>query len=394
MIRTPVTTKIKLALVLIAIGIVISVLMYTHGIVGKLQERERRIVRLYAKGLEYFNKSDLIVGDLTFILDEISGTVDFPIILTSRDNEIVSHKNVEIDVLPSKKDTLVFLQRRIEEMKQVNPPIVITFNDTIITNYFYYDESKLVKQLRWLPYVEFLVAGMFILIGYIGFSYIRRSEQSNIWVGMAKETAHQLGTPLSSIMGWIEILRSQREDPIKLAETLNEMETDVDRLNKVVQRFSKIGSKPELKEVPIGEIVTKVLAYFQKRIPQTGKTVELQCVQSAPVLAKVNGDLFEWVLENLIKNALDAIENGNGKIQIVLTSSGKHALVDVIDNGKGIEKKFKNDVFRPGYSTKKRGWGLGLSLSKRIIENYHKGKLFIVDSAVGKGTTFRVKLRA
>jgi hypothetical protein len=235
---------------------------------------------------------------------------------------------------------------------------------------------------------------LWILIGYISFSYIKRSEQSSIWVGMARETAHQLGTPISSMMGWVELLKHQTgsSDP-KIIETLHDMDNDLQRLQKIASRFSRIGSKPDLKDENLVEVIEKVLQYFQRRIPQTGKKVQLSLEYKSPIIVQINSELFEWVIENLIKNGLDAIENGSGKITISLTERQKSVNIDVTDTGKGIDMTYRKEVFRPGFSTKKRGWGLGLSLSQRIIETYHSGKLTLKDSKPGTGTTFRIKLR-
>jgi signal transduction histidine kinase len=258
----------------------------------------------------------------------------------------------------------------------------------------HYGESTLITRLRYLPYIELAVVALFIFIGYVSFSYIKRSEQSNIWVGMARETAHQLGTPISSMMGWVELLRLQTgaSDP-KIVETLHDMDNDLQRLQKIANRFSRIGSKPDLKEENLIEIIGKVIAYFQRRIPQTGKRVQIALEYTSPVAANVNSELFEWVIENLIKNGLDAIETGAGKITIAVSDRADTVNIDVIDTGKGIDVTYRKEVFRPGFSTKKRGWGLGLSLSQRIIESYHRGKLILKESKPGSGTTFRIKLR-
>jgi signal transduction histidine kinase len=212
---------------------------------------------------------------------------------------------------------------------------------------------------------------------------------------MARETAHQLGTPISSMMGWLELLKQQIGDRDKsAAQTLRDAEQDLHRLQKIAERFSKIGSKPDLKDEHLQEIIETVLRYFQRRIPQTGKKVQLTLESSAPAFAKVNRELFEWVLENLIKNALDAIEHGEGKITVSVSQEGNSIYVDVKDNGKGIDMKFRKDIFRPGFSTKSRGWGLGLSLAQRIVESYHSGKLYLKESTIGGGSTFRIKLKA
>jgi len=235
---------------------------------------------------------------------------------------------------------------------------------------------------------------MFIVLGYVGFSSIKRSEQSNIWVGMAKETAHQFGTPISSLMGWLEMLKMNYEQPDKVLDITNEISDDVEKLNKITYRFSKIGSKPELTKTNVMDDIKQVTTYFERRLPQTGKSVELKISGDEQAYAEINSELFGWVVENLIKNALDAIEGTTGKIEISVKDFRHRVEVEVTDNGKGIEMKRRKDVFRPGYSTKKRGWGLGLSLSKRIIEGYHGGKIFVKSSKPGEETTFKIILKS
>jgi len=237
---------------------------------------------------------------------------------------------------------------------------------------------------------------MFIILGYIGFSSIKRHEQSNLWVGMSKETAHQLGTPLSSLMGWVELLKEAAADRPSLLTTIAEMESDVSRLQIVTDRFSKSDRKPVLREENIYEAINAVIEYFRRRLPTRfgdGKQFAIAFASSDQPTAKINRELFGWVIENLIKNALDSMESGKGQITFTLETDTDSVLIDVADTGKGIDLKAKQDIFRPGYSTKMRGWGLGLSLSKRIIESYHGGKIFVKESKVGKGTTFRIKLR-
>jgi len=239
-----------------------------------------------------------------------------------------------------------------------------------------------------------MIVGLFIIIGYIGFSQIKKSEQSNIWVGMAKETAHQFGTPISSLMGWIEILKLHYTDPDKVLDTAEEIENDVEKLNKITNRFSKIGSKPELKNRNVCDVIQNVVEYYQRRIPQTGKKVSIELVGETKIEIKLHAELFEWVIENLIKNALDSISHDNGKITLSVRRTKHKIEIEVADNGKGVDAKRRKDIFRPGYSTKRRGWGLGLSLSKRIIEEYHKGKIFVKNSAINEGTVFKIILNA
>lgn len=396
----PPASNVKIVLMILAFIIIGTTLWYTHTLVGQLQKKEKDVADLYARSLQYLANPQNTDSDYSFVLDEIVRAIDFPVIQTDAQHEPLweyrkNIKNIDLDTTLSREEQRSYLKSLIVLMDEYNPPIKVAIQDTIILSYIHYGESPLITRLRWLPYIEFAVVAIFIFIGYMSFSYVKGSEQSNIWVGMARETAHQLGTPISSMMGWVELLKHQigdRDDPA--SQTLRDMENDLLRLQKIADRFSKIGSKPDLKDEHLQEIIEKVLQYFQRRIPQTGKKVQLTLESSAPIFAKVNRELFEWVLENLIKNALDAIEQGEGKIIVSVSQEGKAIYVDVKDNGKGIDMRFRKEIFRPGYSTKSRGWGLGLSLAQRIVESYHSGKLFLKESTIGGGSTFRIKLKA
>jgi len=390
--------KLKIFLLVLAFVIIGGTLWYTHDIVTLLQRHEKDIAGLYANSLEYIANAKAGEGDYNFVFSEIINTIDFPIVMTDARNEPIAPfqsyiKNVYIDSTRSVSAQRADLLEMIAEMDMIHPPIKVAYQDSIILNYVHYGESTLVTQLRWLPYIELAVVALFILIGYISFSYIKRSEQSNIWVGMARETAHQLGTPISSMLGWVELLKEQSNDDPSAQATLQDMENDLHRLQKIADRFSKIGSKPDLREEPLEEVIRKVVEYFERRIPHTGKKVRLTIEPGPPVTARVNRELFEWVIENLTKNGLDAIETGEGRISYSLSEHGNFVYVDVSDTGKGIDLKHRKDIFRPGFSTKKRGWGLGLSLSKRIIESYHRGRLFLKESKPGFKTTLRIKLK-
>jgi len=395
----PQTSELKIILLILAFIIVAGTLWYTHTIVRELEANQKRIADLYAKSFEYIGSGKTQSGDYSFVLDEIIRNIDFPIIQTDAYNEPVlpysiSVRNVKLDSTQTDEEQRLHLKSLIADMDERNPRIKVESGDTLILNYIHYGESKLITRLRILPYIELAVVTLFIFIGYMSFSHIKRSEQSNIWVGMARETAHQLGTPISSMMGWTELLRHQvgSGDP-KVAETLRDMDNDLHRLQKIADRFSKIGSKPDLKDENLADVIEKVIHYFQRRIPQTGKRVQIALDQRNTVFAHVNRELFEWVIENLTKNALDAIETGEGRITISLFERTKHVYIDVTDTGKGVDPIHRKEIFRPGFSTKKRGWGLGLSLSQRIIETYHRGKLLLKDSKPGVGTTFRIRLR-
>ncbi|GJQ63523.1 MAG: two-component sensor histidine kinase [Melioribacteraceae bacterium] len=396
----PASLNIKLTLLAIAIVIAVATLLYTQSLVSRLQEREREIVGLYAKSFNYITSSSSGENsDFTFIFENIIQRIDFPLILTDSNDRVSPGgmgggiKNIDIDSTKSEEEQAEFISEKIRELSAINEPIPITYNDTIVLAKIYYGDSDLVVRLRFYPYFQIVFAILFILIAYVGFSYLKRNEQSNIWVGMAKETAHQLGTPISSLMGWTEILKMYFKNPDKVVDAAEEMSNDLARLNKIANRFSKIGSKPELKEVNLYDVFDTVINYFQRRLPQTGKKVELILTGDKDVKVALNSELFEWVIENLTKNALDAMGNKEGRLEYDITTTEKHVSVEVTDNGKGIDIKKRREIFRPGYTTKKRGWGLGLSLSKRIVENYHHGKIFVKNSVIGEGTTFKIILK-
>ncbi len=396
----PASLNMKIALLVIAILIAGGTLFYTQNLVTQLQKNERQIAVLYAKGIEYVANTSSPETDITFLFENILKPIDFPLINTdSKDRVVITDKhdikdirNIKYDTSLTNKQLEKFFERKIKEMDLENKPISITYKDSILLQRIHYGDSDLINQLKYYPMLQIIIAGLFIIIGYIGFSNIKRSEQSNIWVGMAKETAHQFGTPISSLMGWLEMLKMNYKDNDKVLDIADEIENDVQRLNKITYRFSKIGAKPEIKKKVVYEEIKRVVDYFQRRLPQTGKSVELYFEGDQQIQAELNSELFEWVIENLIKNALDAIENKKGIIKISIKPNKNRIEIDVTDNGKGIEMKRRKDIFRPGYSTKRRGWGLGLSLSKRIIESYHNGKIFVKASSPGEGTTFKIIL--
>jgi len=400
----PKSANIKLFLLLIAVLIVVIILLYTQFIISELLQKERKVADLYAKSLEFIVSMPADQSDYSFIFNEVIQSIDFPMVLSDDKNEPLreywlNSRNVNLDSTLPVDQQREFLVKTIKTLDEQNTPIKVllkTSPSDSLVQLLHYGESKLITKLRWLPFIEIAVAAMFILIGYISFSYIKRVEQSNIWVGMAKETAHQLGTPLSSLMGWLEMMKEHATDDPKQLATIAEMERDLHRLEKVTERFSKIGSKPNLKDENLNEVIDSVIHYLSQRLPSRfghGKHIEIRIETAEQIHAKINRELFEWVIENLIKNAVDAMENSEGLITFSLFSRGNNVIIDVKDTGKGIDLKYKKDIFRPGFSTKKRGWGLGLSLSKRIIESYHRGKFFIKETKLGKGTTFRIKLK-
>lgn len=392
------SANVKIFLLLIAVVIAAATLYYTQQLVEKLQTKEKQIVQLYAKGIEYLAKPTESDADLTFLFENIIIPIDFPLIITDANdemnpNERGTYRNIEIDSNLSQAKLKEFFHNKIKEMDDQHNPILVTYADTIVLQKIHYGDSELITQLKYYPYFQILIAALFILLGYLGFSSIKKSEQSNIWVGMAKETAHQFGTPLSSLMGWIEMLKLHYNDKDRVLDIANEITDDLERMNKITYRFSKIGAVPELKPQSVYNEIYKVKEYFERRLPQLGKSVEITLAGDKQANANLNAELFEWVIENLIKNALDAIDHKLGKIDISVKEHRKEIEVEVADNGKGIDLKRRKDIFRPGYSTKRRGWGLGLSLSKRIIADYHKGKIFVKSSVIGEGTTFRIVLK-
>lgn len=391
--------RLKALLATIAFLMISGVLLYTNMLVKELIERELNTVRFYAGIYDYYiKKPNSDPENFIFLIYSVSPTISFPLILTDEKNSpnlpLKEYSlNVDIDsTLPPEKQ-LQKMRELVYEMGQTYKPIDIRDNNGAVIQRIFYTNSSLITRLQLLPYVEIVIVGAFVLIAYIAFSYVRRNEESNIWVGMAKEAAHQLGTPLSSILAWIEIMRLNSNDPQSVEETLNEMEDDVTRLNTIANRFSKIGNDPEKSNEDIGKIIENVCVYFERRVPHLGKKIELKRDLKEGVIVSVNKELFEWVIENLLKNAVQAIEVKNGEIDIStrIASRGKVFII-VSDNGKGMTKQIRRQIFDPGFTTKKRGWGLGLSLSKRIIEEYHDGKIYVKESTPGKGTTFYIEL--
>ena len=394
----PASMNIKLALIIAGATIALGTLFYTQNLVGRLQQREKDIVQLYASSLEYSASTETINSDFTFVFQNIIERIDFPIILTDQNDQVnytgagKGYKNIEFDPKLSDQKLEIFLQEKVIELSKQHVPILVKTPAGQIIQKIFYGDSDIIRRLRFYPYLQILFALVFLIIAYTSFSYVKKSEQRNIWVGMSKETAHQLGTPISSLMGWNEMLKMNYSNHDKVLDISDEISSDLMRLSKITKRFSKIGSKPELIDENPYEIIENVINYFQRRLPQLGKNVLISIGGNKKQKVKINIELFEWVIENLIKNALDAIDNKEGKITFKVDHNHNKIEIEVTDNGKGIEYKRKKDIFRPGYSTKRRGWGLGLSLSKRIIEDYHNGKIFVKQSVINVGTTFKIIL--
>lgn len=376
--------------ILIAFAVLIgaSSVIYTQVLIDKLATEEKRRVELWAQCTKMILETE-DSDFLNFLLEIIDNNASMPVILTDAEGKIISYR--ELDSLktlnkeePGKKYDLAYFQKELEIMKSQHEPIIFEYLPEQF-NYIYYKESSLLTQLRYYPYIQLGVISIFFLVAYLAFSASRRAEQNRVWVGMSKETAHQLGTPLSSLLAWMELLRAKKNfDP----EIIEEMQNDVQRLELITERFSKIGSKPVLLSVDLVSAVEKAVNYMRKRSPERINYV----VKGESLTAMINIPLFEWVIENLCTNAINAM-GLSGTITIKMGNFKNQIYVDVSDTGSGIPKSKFNTVFQPGYTTRKRGWGLGLSLVKRIIESYHSGQIFVKESETGKGTTFRILLR-
>ncbi|MEM6644619.1 MAG: HAMP domain-containing sensor histidine kinase [Bacteroidota bacterium] len=450
------TTNLKAGLVAFAALIAVASVLYTSRLVEQLKQREQVLIQLIAEArqqlidaqnvgqnphirtlndMEVWLRSGAAAGlsgedvrqylqavdfaqampptiEVDFIgtvNTELSGTVPSLIVSADTSNAFpyLSWVNVDLpgdslviqgDVLRLEAPDQDRVRRALDDLRDemaatYEPiPIDLTFADTSLQQLLYYGESDLIKELRLFPYVQLLFVGLFVLVGYVGFSYVRRNEQGSLWVGMAKEAAHQLGTPISSLMGWTQLLRAG-ELPAETVDTaFDEIDNDIQRLQRVASRFSDIGSVPKLEAQSLAACADRTIAYIRRRIPQQGKTVSLTAELDPRITVPLNAELFEWVVENLLKNALDAIETDTGSIHVEAVREGTKAVLRVRDTGKGIDRSQWKNIFRPGYSTKKRGWGLGLSLAKRIVEDYHGGSLAVEQSQPGQGATFRIEL--
>lgn len=385
----------KLKWVILAVSIIISIasIYYTNILVEQLKEREKQQVDLFAKALEY-TLSDVGDENIFFITDEIIfKNKSIPVIWITKDNEY-QYTNIDIDESLSKEKKNAILKQKVEDMNESFNPIQMTYRnesgDIENLGYVYFENSFLLTQLKAYPYIQLSVIAIFGFISYLAFNYSRTSEQNRIWVGLAKETAHQLGTPISSLMAWIEVLRDDPE--IKNKGIVDELDKDIRKLRIVTERFSSIGSTPTLKGENIYNVINNVVTYLQPRV--SSKINFEVYTLSETIQANVHAPLFEWVIENLCKNAVDAMGNtGTIAIKILRGSEGK-VFIDISDTGKGIPKSNVTNVFKPGFTTKKRGWGLGLALAKRIIELYHEGKIFVKSSDEIQGTTFRIELKS
>lgn len=346
---------------------------------------EDEYVMLYFKESKIYSELRDVLNDLTesFFSEVVVNSASVPVIITdSTRNNIIEYGNIKSEKLSDSTNITAF----ITDMASENKPIKIELPE-LGTNYIYYKDSALLIQIRYYPFIQFTVIGVFLLISYVLFSSARKSEQNLVWIGMSKETAHQIGTPLSSIMAWIELMKMKG---IK-EEALDEIENDVKRLEAITDRFSKIGSPPNLEPMNIVELIYESVDYLRPRISKKIK-IEVNLPGDEEIIVPLNMHLFEWVIENICKNSVDAM-NSNGTISIDIQEEANQVIVDIEDTGKGVAKSHFKTIFNPGFTSKKRGWGLGLSLSKRIIENYHKGKILVKNSVIGQGTVIRIVLR-
>ncbi len=361
--------QVKILLVTLAIIIAIASLLISHFLVRDLSKEEQRRMEVWAQALHALNEADETT-DVTLISNVLEGNNTIPVIVVDDEGVIGDYRNIE--------DT-TNLESYAQRMMQAGDTIRV--DRQIVC----YDESIMLKRLQAWPYVQLGIVLIFVVVAIFALLSSKRAEQNKVWVGLSKETAHQLGTPVSSLMAWVEMLKEQYPDD----GLLSEMDKDVKRLQLIAERFSKIGSLPEPVDASMNEVLAHVVDYMDRR-----KTTQVQMIRQLPdneVIVKMNASLFEWVIENLCKNAVDAME-GKGTITLTLMEESDRVVIEVQDTGKGIRKKDLNNVFTPGFTTKKRGWGLGLSLARRIVEEYHKGHIFVKNSELGKGTTFRIEL--
>jgi signal transduction histidine kinase len=386
-------SNLKWVVLVASVVISIGSIYYTNILVDQLKERERQQVQLYAKAIEYTANGD-DSGDVNFIAQEILfQNNSIPIIQVADKGKVLSSRNVEVNEKWTDERKDAFLKNELRLMAQTYEPITVTLRDPQTgeifgTQFIYYKNSFLLKQLIAYPYIQLSVIAIFGFIAYLAFNYSKAAEQNRVWVGLAKETAHQLGTPLSSLMAWVEVIR---DDPdMKQKGMVEELEKDIQKLRIVTERFSSIGSVPALKKENIVELINNVVNYLRPRVSSKVKMEVFTLSEN--IFANVHAPLFEWVIENLSKNSVDAMGNtGTIAIKILRGNEGK-IFIDISDTGKGIPRSKIDHVFRPGFTTKKRGWGLGLTLAKRIIETYHDGKIFVKSSEENLGTTFRIVL--
>ncbi|MCF6364750.1 MAG: HAMP domain-containing histidine kinase [Bacteroidales bacterium] len=374
--------KYKFIIFITALIIGVGFILYAGSLSKEISEQEREKIKIWAESLKETSEMPLDAEISPTLYKILLENKSIPVILLDEDMSIITHRNLN----EKKIQDSIYLQNKLELMKEQHEPIVIEYLAGH-KNYVYYEDSALLRNLYYYPYFQILVVTFFIAISYFAFSSAKRAEENQLWAGMSKETAHQLGTPISALVAWVELLKLKSEDK----QLIEEVSKDVKRLETITERFSGIGSSPVLMRNNLYKVLINSVSYLQRR---TSKKVEyiLNFDKEGELLIPLNESLFEWVIENMCKNAIDAMQ-GKGKITISVTEKKENVFIDVHDTGKGIAKSQFKTVFKPGYTTKKRGWGLGLSLVKRIIESYHSGKVYVKSSEVNKGTTFRINLK-
>ncbi len=375
--------QVKILLVIAAVILSVASLIVSHFLVRDLELEEHRKMEIWAEAMRSFNNAG-DETDLTLVWKVMNGNNTIPVVVLDSLGNVLDYRNLSIHAQDA-ADSALAIRRKATAMHQADRTIRIDLSGSGYESICYAD-SLLLKRLAWWPYVQLGVVLIFVVVAIFALLTSKKAEQNKVWVGLSKETAHQLGTPISSLMAWQEVLRETYPQDTLLPE----MGKDVQRLQRIAERFSKIGSQPELKTENLNEVVSQAAGYITRRI---SNRVELKCVlPEQPLIAQVCAPLFEWVIENLCKNAIDAMD-GRGKITVTASEEPNRFVIEVADTGKGIPKKDFGTVFAPGYTTKKRGWGLGLSLAKRIVEEYHNGRIFVKNSEVGRGTTFRIELK-
>ena len=380
------SVNIKAGLFILGIILVSAFVLFTQKIVRDLRDDNREIVQLYAEIIAGVATSENDES-LNFIFENIIQKVQFPLIQSDAEMKPISWRNLP-DNIDSKEKP--FRMQKI--MDHQNDPIPLIYNnpdtnETIIFGYLHFGDSRLINRLEWLPYLQIGLVGLFILLGFIGFSVIRNSEKRHIWAGMARETAHQLGTPVSALLGWVDLLKN---NPERSESIVKDMDLDLARLQEISSRFGDMGTAPKFEKLDLAELIQSVIRYLQRRVP--GVEIQLIFDDSIHYTMQGNKKLLSWAIENLVKNGIDASKDVAGEININVISEKDRFIIDIIDFGGGIPKRDWKNIFRPGFSTKKFGWGLGLSLTKRIICDFHKGKIFVKDSVIGSGTTISIIL--
>ncbi|MDR1407888.1 MAG: HAMP domain-containing histidine kinase [Tannerella sp.] len=371
---------LKYVFIAVAMLIAAGSLVVSNSMVTKLAAEERQKMEVWTEAYRFFLMEDTVANPYMLMLKVIGGNTTIPVILYDEKSNHAELRNI---ALPE-KDSDTFFKHKMQEFEMRHEPFVIEVGDK--KQYLYYDDSIILKRLEIYPYVQLLVVSIFVMIAFFALAGTKKAEQNKVWVGLSKETAHQLGTPISSLVAWLDYLKTKNID----ASHLSEMEKDVKRLEMIVDRFSKIGSNPEPLPLNINQAIRSACEYMESRISSKVKmNLELA---DRPILALMNESLFSWVIENLTKNAVDAM-NGQGSITYQVSEKGKKICLDITDTGKGIHKSRFDTIFNPGYTTKARGWGLGLSLVKRIVESYPGGRIFVKNSELGKSTTFRIEMR-